>query len=120
MSFKFIDEENTEFTAADASYLTDDDLTMSGVFVNQEAQQAFMIGNTGSDLAIFNISTSGVNTTINDDVEYSIDNGNSWATTATVSGVEPNGVSERIRVRYTPAEDEYLGVGSFLIKVNEE
>lgn len=120
MSFKFIDEDNTFLTAADADEITDDDLTMSGVFINEEYHQAFVIGNTGSNEAVYNISTSGVNASINDDVEYSVDNGITWDTTATVSGVPPNGVSERIRIKYTPAEGEYLGVGSFLLKVNEE
>ena len=117
MSFKFIEADATEYTAADAT--EEEELNVSGVFTQQDYYEAFRIGNTGSALADYDITTSGVNTTINDDVTYSIDEGENWETTATVSGVAPNEISERVRVKYTPDEGEYVGVGSFLIRVDE-
>lgn len=119
MSFKFIDGDDTGYTAADSASLTDDDLTYSGIFVGDTEELYFRLGNTGTTDKIFDISASGVNSTIIDDVEFSLDNGQTWATTASISGVKPNAVTDLIKMRYTPADGEILGVGSFLLRVDE-
>lgn len=118
MSYKFVEFDTTAFTAADAP--TEDELSISGIFIGQTKTVAFILGNTGSSETTFSISTSGNNPTINDDVEYSIDNGATWSAAAEISGVQPNEITDRILVKYTPAEGEVLGVGSFLIRVDEE
>lgn len=117
MSFIFIEEDATEFTAADAT--EEDELSVSGIFIGQTKQVGFRLGNTSTSGVDLTITTSGVNTTVLDDVEYSTDNGTTWDTTVTVSGVKANAITDRILCRYTPATDEYLGVGSFLIRVDE-
>ena len=120
MSFNWIDGGFTGFTALDASpLLADDDLEISGIFIGETEEINFRLGNTGASETTFDISVSGVNSTINDDVEFSIDNGLSWATSASISGVQPNDCTDLIRCRYTPAEGEITGVGSFLIRVDE-
>ena len=119
MTFKFIDSSDLNYTAADATSLTDDDLTYSGIFVGDTEELSFRLGNTGSSDTTFDVSASGVNATIIDDVSFSTDNGLSWETTSQVSGVKPNETTDLIKMRYTPASDEILGVGSFLLRVDE-
>lgn len=118
MSFKFIAGEGTGFTALDEPVLSQLDLT--GIFVGQKKRKSFRLGNTGAASTDFAISTSGLNSSINDDVQYSIDGGSIFATTATVSGIQPNEISQDIFVEYTPQEGDVLGEGSFLIRVDEE
>lgn len=123
MSFKWIHEDYTGFTAVDATgdnILEDDDLEISGIMIGDTKEIHFRLGNTGTSEASFQISASGVNSTIVDDVEFSEDNGLSWLTPACVSGLAPNEVSDLIRCKYTPAEGEITGTGSFLIRVDEE
>ena len=117
MSYKFISDEYTGFTSADADTL--EELNVSGVFIGHEKRVGFRIGNTGTQVAEYTAFASGLNATIIDDVEFSSDNGTTFSTTATVSGIRPNEVSDRIVCKYTPAEGEYLGIGSFLIHVDE-
>lgn len=119
MSFNWIDNGDTGFTALGATTISDDDLEISGIFVGETEEVSFRLGNLGSSTTTFDISASGVNSTIIDDVEFSYDNGLSWDTTAHVSGVRPNECTDLIRCRYTPAEGEITGVGSFLIRVDE-
>ena len=122
MSFKWVHEDYTGFTAADATgdnTLEDDDLAISGIMVGDTKEVAFRLGNDNSTATTFAVSASGLNSTINDDVQFSVDNGLSWETTANVSGVQPNEVTDLIRCRYTPDEGETTGVGSFLIRVDE-
>lgn len=114
---KFVPAESTALTTADAIEL--ELLEVSGVFIDQKKEESFRIGNESITEAHYQITTSGLNTTINDDVEYSTDSGVTFETTATVSGIQPNQMSERIIVRYTPEQGELLGVGSFLIRVDE-
>lgn len=118
MTYKFIEEDSIEFTALDATEVTE--LEVSGIFVNQEKKVAFRLGNTGTEEIKLTVTTSGVNTTINDEVEFSTDNGLTWATTVSISGVKPNEITDRIIAKYKPVEGDVLGVGSFLIRVDEE
>lgn len=118
MSFKFIAGQGTGFAALDEDVLSELDLT--GVFIGQKKRESFRLGNTGAVIIDFAISTSGVNPSIIDDVEYSIDGGSTFGTTVTISGVQPNEISQDIFVEYTPQEGDVLGAGSFLIRVDEE
>ncbi len=118
MSFKFISGDSVGFTAGDEATL--DEITISGVFIEQTKRVGFRIGNTGSELASYQITTSGINSAINDDVQYSADGGLTFADAVQVSGVQPNMISDLVFVEYTPQDGDVIGVGSFLIKVNEQ
>lgn len=117
MSFKFIEELDIALSAGDAT--EEDELDMGGIFIGQTKQVAFKLGNTGASETIFTITASGQNPTIVDDVEFSSDQGGTWETSATVSGIAPNAVTERILCRYTPGEEEITASGTFLIRVDE-
>lgn len=116
MSFKYIAGNNTTLTAADADTLTSIDL--GGIFKGQTKKSSFQIGNTGSGTTNFQCQVSGVESDVRANVNYSLD-GETWATTATISGVEPNAISQVVQVRYTPDSDDVTTSGTFLIYVVE-
>ena len=118
MSYKFIVGTENQLTAAGLDAITS--LEISGIFPTQTEEFSFRIANTGSAEAHFNITSSGVNSSVLTDVTFSDDNGLTFETTAQVSGVQPNAVSERVVGRYTPSAGSVLGVGSFLVRVDEE
>lgn len=118
MSFKFVTDTDTALTALDAELVTE--ITTTGIFVGQEVRKTFKIGNLNATETDFAITTSGVNSSVNDDVDFSVDGGVTFQTTVTTSGIQPNEVSDPIIVRYTSQEGDVIGVGSFLIRVDEE
>lgn len=117
MSFKFIDENYTGFTAADADEL--EDFSISGIFIGQEKRGAFRIGNTGSQTTGYSISASGLNTDILDGVNFSTD-GTTFSPTIGTSGVQPNQVSDLVRFSFQLTQGDPIGPGTFLIRVDEE
>lgn len=121
MSIVFIKTSANCVGAADAVAESEEqgEFAVSGLFVGDVWEDAFRIGNTGSSTTNVELSSSGLNASINDDVEFSDDLGNSWETTITINGLTPNEISEAIKVRYSPPEGEILGPGSFLIRAEE-
>lgn len=119
MSFKFINEDYTGFTAQDAGSVGDDELTCSGMFVEQEKILSFRLGNTGSSETNFAVTSSGVNADVLSDVSFSLD-GEDFTPSLTVSGIAPNHVTDIIKCKFAPDAGDVLGVGSFLIRVDEE
>jgi hypothetical protein len=116
MSIKFIDSSDVHFTAGEASEV--DSLDLGAMLVSDTKFSSFRIGNTGSGETDLQITVSGDNTSINDDVDFSLD-GITYSATVVVSGVQPNEVTDLIRVRYESQEGDVIGIGSFLIKVDE-
>lgn len=117
MTFKFI---NTSYTGMDAAGGTEEDgFDLTGVFKNQTIDSKFKIGNTGASEASFNITASGLESDITDAVSFSTDDGITFETTATVSGLQPNEISDTIITRFEVPEDAYLTSGTFLIRVDE-
>lgn len=116
MSFKFITSANTALQANEADLLTDIDL--EGIFKGQTKFSGFHIGNTGAASATYTFSIDGGESEITDNAFLSLDN-RTWQTTVAVSGLKPNGVSELIKVKYTPDVDDYTTDGTFLIDVVE-
>ncbi len=117
MSFNFIDKDYTGFTAGDADLVSGFDF--KGMFPGQTRQKSFMLGNTGSSEAKYTMTVAGDNSTINDDVSISIDGGQSFAASQTVSGIQPNHVSDLIRIKYEPQAGDTVGKGTFKIDVSE-
>jgi hypothetical protein len=118
MSFRFVDPEYTGLTALEATEL--EEITFSGMFVGQEKKRNFRLGNLGDETTDFHVTASGLNSTIIDDVDFSINNGLSFETTVTVSGIKPNDVSDNLIVRYQSQPGDVVGLATFLIRVDEE
>ena len=118
MSFKFIEEGSTEFTAVEGT--EEQELTISGVFIDQDYTVGFRLGNLDATVSSYQVTASGINASIVDDVTFSVDNGINFETAVQVSGVQPNMISDRVVVKYRAQDEDVLGVGSFLIKVNEQ
>lgn len=117
MSFKFT---NAGYTGRDAAGATaDTSYDMGGLFKKQTKDQKFKIGNTGASEATFTITASGLESDLTSAVTFSVDQGDTWYTSAGVSGVAPNENSEVIIARFTVPDDAYLASGTFLIRVDE-
>ncbi len=118
MSFKFVPDTDTSLTALDAS--TVDRLSISGMFVGDEKRVQFRIGNLNASDTDFKTSATGNNSSIIDDVDFSVDQGATFTTTATASGIRPNQVSDPIIARYRSQPGDVVGIGSYLITIDEE
>lgn len=116
MSFIWSTQE-TEYLASEVTTVTG--LELSPAFIDQTVQDSFRLGNTGSSTSNYSISASGLNSNVTDDVEFSVDLIN-WYETITISGIQPNQMTDKCYYRFTPDEDNYEGEGSFLIRVDEE
>jgi hypothetical protein len=114
--FAFVDVENTQIRAKEASTVTG--INLNGIFTAEYTKQ-FSLGNTGTEEENYIISSSGVNASVLDDVTYSTDNV-TFTSTLVVSGVQPNEISKIITVKYKPVEGDVHGFGSFMIRVDEE
>lgn len=116
MAFRFIDIESTDFTALDANEI--DELPCSGIFMGSSKELSFRLGNLGSDPTDFHVSAESANDVL-DFVTFSKDEGATWESDLYVSGIEPNGITQALKVRFSPTSDALVGVGSFVIDVEE-
>lgn len=117
MSFKFISQDYTGFTAKDAP--TKDDFDVSGVFIDSYKDIEFIIGNVDDVSHDYSILATGVNTEILDNITFSVDRKETFSTIATCSGIQANSVGPVVTCRFEPQFGDYLGVGTFLIRVDE-
>jgi len=117
MSFKFVNEAYTGIDAAGGT--ADTSYNLNGVFKNATYDQKFRLGNTGASETTFTCTASGLESSITDAVTFSTDGGLTWDTTAGVSGVQPNEISDIIIARLTVPDDAYLCSGTYLIRVDE-
>lgn len=116
MTIKFVDKTDIHFTAGEATTVAG--LDLGPVFSGDTKYSSFRIGNTGASAIDLSISVSGVNSSINNDVTFSLD-GESYSSTVNVSGVMPNEITDLIRVKYASQEGDVVGEGTFLIRVDE-
>lgn len=118
MSYKIVDGDTIVGTAEEAPVLSS--LDLGSLLIGQGKVESFAIANTGLTTASYNVTVSGVNTTIMSDVELSLDNQKTWSSTNVVpSGIAANRISDTIHVRYTPSEGTITTAGTFLIRVDE-
>lgn len=118
MSFNFIESDYTGFTAGDGDVLPE--ISISGMFVGQTATRRFILGNTSEVRCNFTVSGQSVNTELLPYVYFSVDNGLTYEQEVTLAGIEPNNITQSIILRFNPPEGSKLGVGTFLIDVNQE
>ena len=115
-NFKFISEDFTGYTAADATTL--DSFDLGALFKNSDNEFRFRLGNIGSSTFDFQLGVSGVNTDITDGVTFSED-GDTFTSTIVVSGLIPNGVSDLLHCKLALDSDNYTTSGTFILRVDE-
>jgi hypothetical protein len=117
MTFKLVDPDYNGMDALGGDAITDFDF--GPILWLQEIITPFRIGNLNATETDFYITTSGVNSTIITEVDYSLDNKATWGSSMTVSGVQPNSITQNLYCRYTNPSDAATCSGSFLIHIEE-
>lgn len=117
MSWKLIDPSYTGRDAAGGTQLSSFDLDY--VFHGQVREKAFRIGNTGSAQASFAFTASGVNTDLTAAVTFSTDQRGTYATSANVTGLDPNAISDTIWMKFTTPADAFTVSGTYLVRIDE-
>lgn len=108
------------YTSPDAGGASADTSYDLGALVkNDEYYQQFKLGNTASTAIDLQLSVSGVNSNIIEDVEFSLDNGLTYYSSVTISGLQPNMVSDIVICRLSTDDQMFTTSGTFIIRVDE-
>jgi len=115
--FKFIASTDISPSARDASTLTE--LDYGGLLYNQIKKLIFRIGNTSDNTSDFIINSYANETQVTSAVQFSYDN-ITYTDSITIEGILPNDITEVIYVKFDVNNLDVLGVGTFLISVEQQ
>ena len=115
--FKFIASSDTSPSARDASTLTG--LDYGGLLYNQIKKLIFRIGNTSTTPSDFIITSYANETQVTSAVQFSYDN-ITYTDSLTIEGILPNDITEVIYVKFDVNNLDVLGIGTFLVSVEQQ
>lgn len=114
--FIFISKSDTSLSAADAEEISN--INFGGLLFNQIKKEIFKIGNVSDYISRFELFAYSADQDVSSAVSLSKDN-ITYSSTIVFEEILPNQITDNIYIKFDVNQLEELGIGTFLIRVEQ-